>query len=556
MTPTRHLFLLACTLWAVTLLTVSPSAREPRHAREKVPQPDLSLFSHSENCLACHNTLLSAAGEDVSIGATWRSTMMANSARDPYWQAGVRRETIDHPTRSADIQNECAACHMPMAQKIAHAAGGKGEVFAHLPIAGPHTSALQRLASDGISWTVCHQIAPDKLGTRDSFNANFSLLPTRGDGTRLIFGPSPVDTGRQSIMRSVTGFVQSEAIHIKQSELCASCHTLITEAYGPNGEVIGSLPEQMNYPEWQHSAFSTEARSCQSCHMPAVVGPIRVSSVLGDTRDQLSQHVFVGGNAFMVRMLNRYRNELGVRALPAELEATARATTRQLQDDTATLSLSPVEINGTHLAFDVEVRNLTGHKFPTGYPSRRAWLHVAVRSGDAIVFESGAVEPTGAIRGNDSDVDPQRYEPHYERITQPDQVQIYEPILGDSRGTPTTGLLTATHYLKDNRLLPRGFEKSTAPAEIAVYGAAADNADFAASGDRVRYAVDVAGDGPYSIEVELRYQSIGFRWAHNLESYDAAEPTRFVTYYRSMSSTSSIVVATTHAQLVRRTATD
>jgi hypothetical protein len=551
MTLTRHLFLLACTLWSVTLLTGSPSAREPQQAREQGPHPDLSLFSHSENCLACHNTLLSAAGEDVSIGATWRSTMMANAARDPYWQAGVRRETIDHPTRSADIQNECAACHMPMAQKIAHAAGGKGEVFAHLPIAGPPTSALQRLASDGISCTVCHQMAPDRLGTRDSFNANFALLPTRSDGTRLIFGPSPVDTGRQSIMRSVTGFVQSEATHIKQSELCASCHTLITEAYGPNGEVIGSLPEQMNYPEWQHSAFSTEARSCQSCHMPAVVGPIRVSSVLGETRDQLSQHVFVGGNAFMVRMLNRYRNELGVGALPAELEATARATTRQLQDDTATLSLSPVEITGTQLAFDVEVRNLTGHKFPTGYPSRRAWLHVAVRRGEAIVFESGAVEPTGAIRGNDGDVDPQRYEPHYERITQSDQVQIYEPILGDSAGTPTTGLLTATHYLKDNRLLPRGFEKSTAPAEIAVYGAAAGDADFAASGDRVRYVVDVSGDGPYSIEVELRYQSIGFRWAHNLERYDAAEPTRFVTYYRAMASTSSIVVATTRAQLAR-----
>jgi hypothetical protein len=286
--------------------------------------------------------------------------------------------------------------------------------------------------------------------------------------------------------------------------------------------------------------------------MPAVTGPVRLSSVLGDTRDQLSQHVFVGGNAFMVRMLNRYRNELGVVALSSELEATARATTRQLQEQTATLSISPVEINPQQLAFDVEVRNLTGHKFPTGYPSRRAWLHVAVRSGETIVFESGAVEPTGAIRGNDNDVDPRRYEPHYERITQSDQVQIYEPILGDRTGTPTTGLLTATQYLKDNRLLPRGFEKSTAPAEIGVYGAAAGDADFGASGDRVRYVVDISGDGPYSVEVELRYESIGFRWASNLESYDAAEPKRFVTYYRSVSSASSIIVATTRAQLATK----
>ena len=544
MTLKGHL-LLACTLWSVVLLAVSPYAREAQRAQDKVPHPDLSLFTHSENCVACHNTLMSAAGEDVSIGATWRSTMMANSARDPYWQAAVRRETTDHARRSADIQNECAACHMPMSQKIAHASGLKGEVFAHLPIAGPTGSPLERLASDGVSCTVCHQIAPDKLGTRESFNANFALLPTRADGSRLAFGPYRVDNGRQSIMRSVTGFVQSEATHIRQSELCASCHTLITDAYGANGEVIGSLPEQMNYQEWLHSAFSKEERSCQSCHMPAVTGPVRTSSVLGDVRDGMAQHVFVGGNAFMVRMLNRYRDELGVIALPSELDATAQATMRQLQGETATLAISPLEMSAGQLRFSVDVRNLTGHKFPTGYPSRRSWLHVTVRNGGTVVFESGAVEPTGAIRGGDSDVDARRYEPHHETIVRPDEVQIYESILGDSRENPTTGLLTATQYLKDNRLLPRGFDKKTASPDIAVVGEAAQDDDFASGGDRVRYVVPVegAGSGPYTVEVELRYQTISYRWAENLSTYDAPEPRRFLSYFRSMSQASSVVVA-------------
>jgi hypothetical protein len=75
--------------------------------------------------MACHNSLTAPTGEDISIGAAWRSTMMANSARDPYWQAAVRRETIDHPARSDEIQNECSACHMPMAQKIAHVVGAR-----------------------------------------------------------------------------------------------------------------------------------------------------------------------------------------------------------------------------------------------------------------------------------------------------------------------------------------------------------------------------------------------------------------------------------------------
>jgi hypothetical protein len=44
--------------------------------------------------------------------------------------------------------------------------------------------------------------------------------------------------------------------------------------------------------------------------------------------------------------------------------------------------------------------------------------------------------------------------------------------------------------------------------------------------------------------VELRYQSIAYRWAHNLERYDAPEPKRFVGYYNALANASSVVVAT------------
>jgi hypothetical protein len=507
---------------------------------------DLSLFTHSQNCVACHNNLIAPDGEDISIGATWRSTMMANSARDPYWHAGVRRETIDHPTHAAAIQDECAECHMPMPTQIARAAGGLGEVFRHLPIAGRDDSELHGLAADGISCTVCHQIAPDRLGTRESFNGEFVMRPTPASGARVIFGPFQIDKGRKTIMRSVTGFEQAKGDHIRQSELCASCHTLITQAFGPNGEVVGSLPEQMNFQEWQHSDYSQgeRARSCQSCHMPAVTGPVRSASELGDFRESMARHLFVGGNAFMVRLLSTYRQELGVQALPSELEATARATIRQLQQETAALSIARAEIVGSTLNVDVSVRNLTGHKFPTGYPSRRTWLHVAVRDAQGrTVFESGAVSSSGAIQGNDNDANPTKYEPHYDRITSPDQVQIYEPILGDPANVPTTGLLTATQYLKDNRLLPSGFDKATADPLIGVYGAARQDADFAESGDRVRYELGLPeGGGPFQVDVELLYQPIGYRWAHNLEKYDAPEPMRFVGYYNALSASSSVVV--------------
>ncbi len=536
---------IAFVAWCLAVCWVSVDARPvPQASRPVRPHLDLSLFAHSEDCQACHNNLTSPVGEDVSIGVSWRATMMANSARDPYWQASVRRETLDHPAHAADIQDECGGCHMPMAAQIARTHGGKGEVFAHLPIQDAGGPAVQRLAADGVSCTVCHQISADGLGTAERFNGRFAVTPPSDRGVRRILGPFEVDGGRQTIMRSVTGYEQVQAPHIRESELCASCHTLITTALGENGEVIGSLPEQMNYQEWRHSAFAAERKSCQSCHMPRVAGPVRVASVLGDGRDGLSRHTFVGGNAHMLRLLNRFRSELGVAAEPQELEAMAAATIRQLQQDTATLSIAEPARRDGRLAFDVVVTNLTGHKFPTGYPSRRAWLHVVVTdSRGTRVFESGAVRADGSIEGNDADADAPAFEPHYDTVMRGDQVQIYEPVLGDRLAVPTTGLLTATQYLKDNRLLPRGFDKATAEAGIAVWGEARGDANFTAAGDRVHYDVEAPGAGPFTIEAELRYQSIGYRWAQNLRRYDAPEPRRFVGYYEATAPGSSVGVA-------------
>src|SRR6266545_386317 len=111
------------------------------------------------------------------------------------------------------------------------------------------------------------------------------------------------------------GYKPTEGEHVRQSELCATCHTLITKALGPGGQVIGQLPEQMPYQEWLASEFR-DKQSCQSCHMPEVEEETRVAVTLGLPREKMGRHVFVGGNFFMLRVLNRFRNELGVMALP------------------------------------------------------------------------------------------------------------------------------------------------------------------------------------------------------------------------------------------------
>jgi len=502
-------------------------------------------FATSDNCLACHNGLISGSGEDVSIGVAWRASMMANSSRDPYWQASVRRETLDHPSHADAIQDECAICHMPMARASAHASGGRGRVFSLAP-GGRGDSDEHRLAADGVSCTLCHQIGPERLGTRESFVGGFTLAPRTPDGLR-IFGPYDIERGLKRTMHSATDATPEKADHLRQSEVCATCHTLYTEAFGPKGEVIGSLPEQMPYLEWRHSAFARE-KTCQSCHMPDVEST-PIASVLGEPRERLARHTFLGGNFFMLRMLNRFRASLGVTAPAPELDAAARATLRQLESDTASIAITRTSVAAGRLEADVDVRNLTGHKLPTGYPSRRVWVHLAVRDASgAVVFESGAVDAQGRIAGNDNDADPKRVEPHYEEIRGGDQVQIYEAVIAGRDGAVTTGLLTATQYVKDNRLLPRGFDKVKADPDIAVHGDAAQDASFTGEGDRLRYNVPVKGSGPFSVEAELRYQPISFRWADNLRGYKATEPQRFVSYYDAMAAASSTV-------LVRATAT-
>ncbi len=501
-------------------------------------------FQTSDRCLACHNGLTTSTGEDVSIGFAWRASIMANSSRDPYWQASVRRESIDHPESQAVIEDECSVCHMPITRYEAKLRGKKGEVFSHLPFDADEKSGRQ--AKDGVSCSVCHQIGKEKLGTRESFNGGFIVDAPHDKNEHPEYGPFDIEKGQKRIMQTSSGgFLPTDESHIRDSELCATCHTLFTEARGPGGNVIGELPEQMPYPEWLHSDYK-QKQSCQNCHMPEVKEATPITKVLGVARDGMHRHTFVAANFFMQQMLNRYRGDHDVDALPNELSAAAQGTVNFLQKKAARILIDRVETAGDRLQIDVSVENMGGHKLPTAYPSRRAWLHLLVRDGnDCVVFESGKLNGDGSIQGNDNDADASKYEPHYEEIDRNDQVQIYETIMKDPVGRVTTGLLTAVGYLKDNRLLPHGFEKRTADKEIAVVGDAFDDPNFTSEGDRVRYSVPAGNArGPLKIDAELWYQPIGYRWANNLKPYHAAdEPRRFNSYYDAMGPATAIVLA-------------
>jgi mono/diheme cytochrome c family protein len=517
----------------------------PALAQAAASQNPANDFRTSDRCANCHNKLKTSKGEDVSINVDWSASIMANSARDPYWQGSVRRETIDHPESSAAIQSECASCHMPLQYQQDEAQKRDTAVFSLLPLSTNHPDAAA--AADGVSCTVCHQIQAAGLGTPATYGGAFTVAPP-ATNPRPLFGPYAPDSDNiTKVHVMAAGYSLAQSDHIRDGGLCGSCHTLYTTARGPDGKPIGQLPEQMPYLEWQHSDYR-DKQTCQQCHMPAVGEPVAVASLLGKPREGVREHTFVGANFLLEGMLGEHRDDLAVTAQPSDLAVASTRISSFLQSQSARVTLGPATLAGSDLSFPVRVDNLTGHKLPTAYPSRRAWLHIVVTAADGhIVFESGKLNPDGSIAGNANDSDPTRFSPHYTRITQPDQVQIFEPILGDSQGHVTTGLLSATQYLKDNRILPAGFDKSTASPDIAVHGEAAADPDFTAGSSTTHYDLSTNGAaGPFRIAAELIYQPVGYRWAHNLAPYRAAEPQQFVRDYDQAAARSAIVLA--HAE--------
>ena len=522
---------LAATLAAPTLPAagtqeVSQVATQPAdqaaYEGEPLPVERGSLFSGSGACSACHSNLQDQAGVDVSTERLWRASMLANAARDPYWQATVENEVASAPELRGVIEEKCASCHTPMAAVTQHAEGGEvlltGDGF--LDPENP----LHRLGMDAVSCTLCHQVEADNLGQPDSFSGGYQVDLDLPAGQRLAYGKFEIDPQLQTMMQAVSGYIPQQADHLGQSELCGTCHDLVTPYLDENGQVAGEFPEQMIYSEWENSRVEGQ-QTCQGCHMPLASGGVQLSITGGPLRSPFYQHTFTGGNAFMLRVLQANGPALGVTASSQGFAETIANTERMLEKSTATLALEELKIENGVLSGKVRLQSLVGHKLPAGYPSRRAWLHLRVLDGSGqVIFESGALDASGAIQGNANDENPSQLEPHYTQLSTSDQVQIYEAILHDSQGNVTTALLHAASYAKDNRLLPQGFDLAQASPQIAVYGEAASDADFQPGGDVLGLAIDLgAAQGPFTVEAELLYQSVGYRWLENLLDVGASQ---------------------------------
>ncbi len=538
-------------IFLFVLVTVSVGAVVSTRARQASTGLPLqrfqsSLFSGAGNCASCHLSdgfvLTTSEGEDVSMPQDWRSTMMANAFHDPYFQAVIEREVALRPGLKGLIEDECLTCHAPVGRTQAHYDGATEYSL--------ETARQSALAKEGVSCTVCHQIQPDNLGTHASYSGHYII-----NGSRTIFGPyADVDP---FTMQSSVGYTPVFGAHKQQSELCATCHTLFTPILNEQNEIIGEFPEQTPYLEWKNSEYASigKLQSCQDCHMPKTNEPIIITNFPpGDPRTPFWRHHFVGGNAFMLTMLQNNIDTLGLRASTAQFQTTIDRTLKQLRERTAVLEITNAEVVGGDAQVTVRVTNLAGHKLPTAYPTRRAWLHFTARDrSGTVLFESGAWDERDEIVGIVPGM-----EPHHDLITSGTQVQIYESVLGDKDSSPTISLLSAVQYLKDNRIPPKGF-LSTGPdiQHTSIIGEAADDPNFNRDGategtgtDIVtyRFPLTVAVE-EISFEVRMVFQTIQPRHVDVFRDSPTPAGAAFLEMYDAMDN-DPVPVASAFAKLV------
>ncbi len=490
-----------------------------------LPTATSELFAGSGTCVLCHagggGSFQTAEGQNVSPVALWQGTMMANAFRDPVFRAKVQAEVQENPSLEAYIEDKCLTCHAPMAFTEAHRQGTGYYRF--------QQAEANPLARDGVSCTLCHQIVPDNFGEASSFSGGY-----RVNERHEAYGPHKHPIAMPMIRHSGYRPVYSE--HIQEAALCATCHTLFTPTVNDQGEVVGEIPEQTPFLEWLNSVYPDSGLTCQACHMPALQERLRITTMprMAPRRAPIHPHEFVGGNTYVLTLLERYGDLLKTAAPAAAFQEKRTQALANLRR-AARLTVEHQGWTGDTLLLVVQVENLTGHKFPTGYPSRRAWLEVEVLQDDRVVFHSGAWDSTaGDLQGLDTP-----YEPHHRVITQPDQVQVYESVMATPEGQVTQSLLRGLRYVKDNRIPPKGFRLQGPHTEhTAILGQAAEDPDFnrdrdmeGTGTDRVFYHIGgLSPQGQYTVRVTLWYQVLKPRFLQHLLSHEGD----WITYLRQM----------------------
>ncbi|MBK9147405.1 MAG: T9SS type A sorting domain-containing protein [Flavobacteriales bacterium] len=501
-----------------------------------------TYFTTAGRCAGCHGrdlqgiASIDAQGRDVNVVDDWRSTMMANSARDPFFRAKVRHESLVNPAHADSLQNKCLGCHAPLGMHEERLLGHDLFTLAHLD--------TSRLGMDGVSCLSCHMQSEATAGSFFSGELQF-------DSAR-VYGPYSDDQINPAIMQFFVRFTPGFGSHIVNSKVCAGCHTLITETADLEGNLTGDrFVEQATYHEWLNSVYSANGTQCNTCHMPRINDGILLAAEYPFLNPQspFGLHHLVGGNEHMLRLLKQFKDTLDIPATDLQFDSTITRTQRMLRHHTLDAQLNLLDRTADTAYFALRLENRAGHRFPSGYPSRRAFVEFVVLTteGDT-VFKSGMLNSADEVEGHDAP-----YEPHHDAITGGDQVQIYELVMGDVNGDVTTVLERARDPIKDNRLAPVGFTSAHYAYDTTrVAGVPVSDIDFnrnafgeeGTGADVVRYHVPISGV-PDALRAFARvwYQPVPPAWNQEMFSHDHPEINTFRDMLEASDRSPSLVAA-------------
>ena len=500
-----------------------------------LPFAENTYFKTSGKCEGCHGHdptgfagVTQEGGVDVNVVDHWRSTMMANSARDPFWRAKVSHEGLVNPDHQVALEDKCTSCHAPAGRHDKHMLGH-----------GPYTIAeltQDPNGLDGVSCVPCHIQSADSIGKLFSGELKFDTLG------RPLYGPYGNVFG--SPMTSFVGYEPLFGAHINHAGLCAGCHTLITETADLEGNATGGeFVEQATYHEWLNSKFNDQEHpetgiTCQGCHVPRIDDGVVLSAnyIFLQPRSPFGLHDFAGANTFMLGLLKNNIDALGLSADATQFDSTIQRTERMLRNGLL-VEASMADRTADTAFIDVKLTNLAGHKFPSGYPARRAWVELVVTdaNGDTL-FHNGAWDGSYDVVGHDAS-----WEPHHDVIRNTEDVQIYEMVMADVNGDKTTVLERAADKLKDNRLTPELFSSAhytndtvfiaNVPPTDADFNRY-DNGDEGSGSDIVHYHVPMNGfTGLVNVRARVWYQSAPPRWMEEMFAYNSAEIDTFRNMY-------------------------
>lgn len=436
-------------------------------------------------CSACHDR---TATNDATLYLPydgWVSTMMGNAVRDPLFLAALTVANQDHAGSGAF----CLRCHSPAAYVRDH-------------LTPPDGSAFDVIDQAGVQCEVCHR--------------SLSQGATIGNA-QIVFEPGGIKHGPYANIDSQAHAGVQDPF-TSSAELCGQCHQVVNPF---NGFALDTT-----YDEWKGSALGrTGGQTCQGCHMPAYAGS-HVVAKYASPRDNPRRHVFVGGNAWGVQAVLAAHPELG--DVADAFDETRRQAEQNLkQAASLELSVTPPAKSGGTAHVHVTVRNLTGHKLPTGYADgRRAWVELTV--GQNVV--SG------------------RYDGDAGTLERDPQLHVYEAVHGRASG-PEDHLVLHDTVVRDTRLPPAGFTATELTRPVATTWFDDGDGGFR-DRDEIDYDVRVPS-GDVRVAARLLYQPTTREYVDFLaqENHTDERGHQLATVYESTGRAAPLEMASAEAQL-------